>query len=42
MAEMGQDEAKARRREDEGLQEDCDAAHEELAFRESELEETKL
>ena len=46
MAEMGQDEAEARCREAEGLveglREDCDAAHEELAFRESELEETKL
>jgi hypothetical protein len=45
-AEQLQDEAEARRREAEGalvaLKEDCDAAHEELAFKESELEETRL
>ena len=45
-AELTQDEAEARMREAEGLmgtvQDECDAAHEELAFKESELEETRL
>jgi len=45
-AELAQDESEAKCREAEGallsLKEDCDAAHEELAFRESELEETRL
>lgn len=45
-AESMQDESQARLREAEGLvgtlQEECDAAHEELAFKESELEETRL
>jgi hypothetical protein len=45
-AEELQDEAEARFREAEGklvvLKEDCDAAHEGLAFKESELEKTRL
>jgi chromosome segregation ATPase len=45
-AEMAQDEAEDRCRELEGslavLREDCDTAHEELAFKDSELEETRL
>jgi kinesin family protein C2/C3 len=45
-AELAQDEAEARAREAEaaltGLREECDQAHEQLAFCESELEETKL
>ena len=45
-AELTQDEAEARMREADCLlgtiQEECDAAHEELAFKESELEETRL
>jgi len=45
-AELAQDDSEAKCREAEGallsLKEDCDAAHEELAFRESELEETRL
>ena len=45
-AEMSQDEAEAKCRELEGtilaLRDDCDAAHEELAFKDSELEETRL
>jgi chromosome segregation ATPase len=45
-AELTQDEAEARMREAEGMlasiQDECDAAHEELAFKESELEEIKL
>ena len=45
-AELAQDEAEARAREAEGtlagLREECDEAHEELAFRESELEEARV
>jgi hypothetical protein len=46
LAEQLQDEAEARCREAEGalvvLKEDYDAAHAELAFKESELEEMRL
>mmetsp|Transcript_126716 Transcript_126716/g.354767 ORF Transcript_126716/g.354767 Transcript_126716/m.354767 type:complete len:1359 (-) Transcript_126716:20-4096(-) len=45
-AEQAQDELEARYREAEGgliaVREECDAVHEELAFKESELEETRL
>jgi len=45
-AEQSQDELEARTREAEGnllaVKEECDAVHEELAFKESELEETRL
>ena len=45
-AEQAQDELEAKYREAEGsllaIREECDAVHEELAFKESELEETRL
>jgi chromosome segregation ATPase len=45
-AEQAQDELEAKYRESEGsllaVREECDAVHEELAFKESELEETRL
>jgi chromosome segregation ATPase len=45
-AEQAQDELEAKYREAEGsliaVKEECDAVHEELAFKESELEETRL
>jgi chromosome segregation ATPase len=45
-AEQAQDELEAKYREAEGslnaLRDECDAVHEELAFKESELEETRL
>eukprot|EP00980_Cylindrotheca_fusiformis_P004607 scaffold982_cov139-Cylindrotheca_fusiformis.AAC.20 len=45
-AEQAQDEVEAKFREAEGsllaVREECDAVHEELAFKESELEETRL
>ena len=45
-AEQAQDELEAKFREAEGsllaVREECDAVHEELAFKESELEETRL
>jgi len=45
-AEQAQDELEAKYREAEGsllaVREECDAVHEELAFKESELEETRL
>jgi chromosome segregation ATPase len=45
-AEQAQDELEARYREADGsllaVREECDAVHEELAFKESELEETRL
>lgn len=45
-AEQAQDELEAKYREAEGgliaIKEECDAVHEELAFKESELEETRL
>jgi len=45
-AEHAQDELEAKYRETEGslaaIREECDAVHEELAFKESELEETRL
>jgi kinesin family protein C2/C3 len=45
-AEQAQDEVEAKFRESEGsllaVREECDAVHEELAFKESELEETRL
>mmetsp|Transcript_19674 Transcript_19674/g.42771 ORF Transcript_19674/g.42771 Transcript_19674/m.42771 type:complete len:1345 (-) Transcript_19674:2407-6441(-) len=45
-AEQDQDELEAKYREEEGnlmsIRDECDAVHEELAFKESELEETRL
>ena len=45
-AEQDQDDAEVRHREMEqsltGIREECDVVHEELAFKENELEETRL